>query len=512
MKGPVIVASALALALPSTAGAQTFSVTSNADSGPGTLRAAVAAAGNGDTIKIPAMTITLKTGELDVAAGVTVQGAGARATTVSGNNSSRVFYATGPGSTIEDLTVTQGNSGADDGGGIGAAAGGLTLERIAVLHSTTTSYGGGIALTGPQPSTIDQSLIAHNQAADGGGISTSGPTTISNTTVAGNSSTDAAGGVYVLGPSVTFDADTLSGNGAGGQGGNVRVFGSQSAQIRDTILAAGTAVVGGGDCYLGAAATLTSLGHNAEDVDSNPQSACQSSLTGPGDHTGLTLKLGPLQNNGGPTDTLLPALGSPVVDQGDGAHCLSTDQRGVARPQGVGCDIGAVERSTPTPGSAFATTVTRTSAVLRAAADTHGLSGTARFLYGPTPTFGGFSGVVTLAPLTTAQPVVVSLAGLAPSTTYYFELSLSTPDGTVTGTRVQFRTLGAAGCVVPKLTGKPLSQARKLLVRAHCALGEVKRPHRHTGKLAVLAQSARPGTRHKAGFKVSVTLGKRRRH
>ena len=53
-------------------------------------------------------------------------------------------------------------------------------------------------------------------------------------------------------------------------------------------------------------------------------------------------KLGPLANNGGPTDTLLPLAGSPAIDQG-GATCPATDQRGIVRPQGAACDIGAVE-------------------------------------------------------------------------------------------------------------------------------------------------------------------------
>lgn len=54
-------------------------------------------------------------------------------------------------------------------------------------------------------------------------------------------------------------------------------------------------------------------------------------------------KLGPLADNGGFAPTLLPGAGSAAVDAADAAFCAETDQRGVARPQGAGCDLGAVE-------------------------------------------------------------------------------------------------------------------------------------------------------------------------
>jgi hypothetical protein len=88
---------------------------------------------------------------------------------------------------------------------------------------------------------------------------------------------------------------------------------------------------------------VSSLGHNLADDDS-----C--GFTAPGDLVVANAMLGPLQDNGGPTEThdLLP--GSPAIDAGS-MDCPppATDQRGVARPQGAGCDIGAVE-FVPEPG------------------------------------------------------------------------------------------------------------------------------------------------------------------
>jgi hypothetical protein len=55
-------------------------------------------------------------------------------------------------------------------------------------------------------------------------------------------------------------------------------------------------------------------------------------------------RLGPLANNGGPTPTRAPLAGSPAIDTGPNGPCAtSADQRGVVRPQGQRCDIGAVE-------------------------------------------------------------------------------------------------------------------------------------------------------------------------
>jgi hypothetical protein len=66
-------------------------------------------------------------------------------------------------------------------------------------------------------------------------------------------------------------------------------------------------------------------------------------LTSPGDLPNRDPKLGALTANGGPTFTQAPRPGSPLIDHGTNAGCPTTDQRGVTRPQGPRCDIGAVE-------------------------------------------------------------------------------------------------------------------------------------------------------------------------
>ena len=73
-------------------------------------------------------------------------------------------------------------------------------------------------------------------------------------------------------------------------------------------------------------------------------------FTGQGNVAPSALALGPFQDNGGPTSTLLPGPASVAVDQVAGVSCggnFATDQRGIARPQGALCDIGAVEVEQP---------------------------------------------------------------------------------------------------------------------------------------------------------------------
>jgi hypothetical protein len=281
--------------------------------------------------------------------------------------------------------------------------------------------------------------------------------------------------------------------------------------MRNTILAGGIATYGG-DCYLSTGGTLTSLGHNAEDTDLTPDSDCQGGFNAT-DHTGLTLHLGPLQNNGGPTDTMLPAAVSPVINTGDPAACQADDQRGVVRPQAGGCDIGAAERSVTAIAGTFADGISTSGAALHASVNTAGLAGVARFAYGPTTAYGAFTAPVALAAVASAQAAGGQLAGLQPGTTYHFHLEVTTADGTFTGADAALTTASPGGganpkpsCHVPKLKGRTLKSARRALKKAHCALGKVHKPRHSHGRLVVRRQSPAAGKVRKNGTKVTVTL------
>ena len=115
----------------------TFTVTNLLDSGPDSLRAAVAAANanpGADTIDFATTgTIALTSGQLDITDSLTINGPGAGALTVSGNDVSRVFGIAGdPTVVIADLTVANGWTSGSPGGGISMAGGTLTLDHVTV--------------------------------------------------------------------------------------------------------------------------------------------------------------------------------------------------------------------------------------------------------------------------------------------------------------------------------------------------------------------------------------------
>lgn len=322
-----------------------------------------------DTINLPAGTYVLSiagadeeeaaTGDLDITDDLTINGAGAKTTIVDGGAIDRVLHIQPIRTafishtiTINDLTVTNGlaPAGLDFTAGYG---GGLwindneniTLNRLIIRDnhvSDATAGGGGIYLTGVGPAiTISRSTIKGNAAGtngSGGGLfvdTESDSITIVNSTITGNSAGGRGGGLNTLMGTLTLNNDTIAKNTAGTAGGGISND-SASLKMRNTLLAANTAGQSP-DCD----GTVTSQGHNLVTNASD----C-SGVTGPNDLIGNDPKLDPagLKNNGGPTTTIALLTGSAAVNAGNDATCRSHDQRGLLRPQGAHCDIGAYEK------------------------------------------------------------------------------------------------------------------------------------------------------------------------
>jgi hypothetical protein len=296
---------------------------------------------------------------------VTIRGAGAGATTIHQTTTGeRVLAVSNSTSVIRDLALT-GGSPTFAGGGVYADVSGansVLMERVLIADNEVfggagaSPYGGGVVKTGPGLLTIRSSTVSDNRVATidptvavtayGGGIAhLDGPLNVVNTTIVNNeaeglgpSAAAFGGGINVDGGATALSNVTLAGNtasGNSGNGGNLASNFSGHLNVENSIVAYGTALASGGGCHVSSGGTLTSSGRNIDTGSSCAFVAPHLSNTDP-----LLLPPG---SNGGPTPTLLPAAASPAINAAIGCPTPATDQRGVARPQGAACDIGAVE-------------------------------------------------------------------------------------------------------------------------------------------------------------------------
>jgi parallel beta-helix repeat protein len=245
------------------AAAATFTVTNLNDSGPGTLRQAIAdanAAAGADVVTFQAGltgTITLTTGQLYILDSLDVQGPGASVITVSGNNTSRVFYMYNSSTTIDvrlaGLTITEGND--TIGAGVVDFDQNLILDAVTITGNNASSDGAGLWADGfDMTLTIQDSTISGNIAGNnGGGIyveDTGGPMLIDNSVISGNESTNNGGGIYFYDPDddITIRDTTISGNTAGGSGGGLALYSFDNGilTIEGSTISGNTAATGGG--------------------------------------------------------------------------------------------------------------------------------------------------------------------------------------------------------------------------------------------------------------------------
>lgn len=216
----------------------------------------------------------------------------------------------------------------------------------------------------------------HPVGGIGGGILNDGVVTIKNSTISNNKTNFSAGGIYSLGTStLTVLNSTIANNSTGSQGGGMWV--AKGSVVNSTIVG-NTGSLGAGifkqPAFPGADQLLaitnsTISGNNIHNNGSGVSitnsivnnSSCTSSAVIDGGNnldsgntcnftnnalTNTNPLLGSLGDNGGPTQTMALLSGSPAINVGNATICSNIgnkDQRGVTRPQGAGCDIGAFE-------------------------------------------------------------------------------------------------------------------------------------------------------------------------
>lgn len=374
-------------------------VTTNLDSGPGSLRSALLGANSGASITFaPALfgdTIYLQS-ELQICSDVTILGSPTQSISISGEDNCRIMrimpghhveishlnlvhgnapsgedggaiivlgsvhlsnclladnFASDDGGALsltdsnaiailDSCTLFQ-NSCGDDGGAIRCFGGQLTLNSTSIEHSTSPSYGGGLSSNGIV--TISNSTFSNNHAdGHGGAIRNFAPGILncSNTTISENTCGIRGAGISSS-SSVSLNHCSITHNDAASLGGGVRVTGGTICEIHNSLISENT-------------------GSSSEDISAFGASFNSQGFNVIGDSTGsgwiavsgdqlgnstspLNANIGTLNNNSGATETISLLANSACVDMADSINTLPSDQRGYNRPSGNRSDIGAFE-------------------------------------------------------------------------------------------------------------------------------------------------------------------------
>jgi predicted outer membrane repeat protein len=273
---------------------------------------------------------------------VSIDGTG-HSITIDGNGAVEVLRVnTGATLQLQSITVANGLGPSC----VGIPCGGVyNLGTLAVISSTLSdnsgghygnpgNYGGGIYNNGTL--TVTNSTFSDNRSVSfGGGLFNTafGTLNMVNSTFSGNSADVSGGGIYNSGilnlTNSTFVSNTAT------TGGGILNYSTGMLNMINSIIAHTSGANGG--CY---SFGLTFGNHNLIE-EGFLQCGFPNGVNGNID--GVDPRLGLLTNNGGTTLTMLPLPGSPAINSGDNASCPAFDQRGVKRPQGGICDIGAVE-------------------------------------------------------------------------------------------------------------------------------------------------------------------------
>lgn len=307
------------------------------------------------------LTITNATFANDLRAG----GGGGAIRNQSGGSvsiSSSVFSSNGGAIQNAGMLAVSNTVFAGNYGGVGAAIdnynGTVTVTGTSFTNNSTPNYGGAIrnnygsfavtrsSFSGNGASqdsgairnepngvfAVANSTFSGNYAGTSGGaiLNLYGVLTVSNSTFSGNTAVTTGGAIHQQGSygMLTVAHSTFSENSAGTYGGAIYQRDSVPVTLQNSIVSGS---ISGGNC----SGLIVDGGGNLQ----YPGADCGSTIVS----SDPFLDPAGLHDNGGPTQTIALQSGSPAIDTAVTANCPATDQRGVTRPQGAGCDIGAFE-------------------------------------------------------------------------------------------------------------------------------------------------------------------------
>jgi len=379
---------ALAVATATPASATTFGPVDPTipDGNPNSLRDILEnQVNNGDTVTLQSGATYQLTDcsdvDIDINASVTINGNGATIKSTCTTNEGGVLD-TSDALTLNSTILTGGDALADDGGAITDDGGALVVNNSAIIGNHSNCDGGAIYHGATGPTTITNSTIANNTASGVGGgihVDTGASLVITNSTITQNTAPEGGGIDTTFGAKLVYTTlvdntqgavpglCSLSVQSSGPDAGkeHPRTHGSAvtpqqlagaNLNIEDpggALSSFGTVIAlphGGTNCAGNGTEPLTntsSAGYNYSD-----DASC--GFTGSTDkQNGSDPLLGALGANGGIGPTRVPQTGSPLIDVIPIASCgggnalagftVTTDERGITRPQGAGCEIGAVE-------------------------------------------------------------------------------------------------------------------------------------------------------------------------
>ncbi|MBI3672800.1 MAG: M10 family metallopeptidase C-terminal domain-containing protein, partial [Rhizobiales bacterium] len=248
-------------------------------------------------------TLALTMGQLYLTNDVTIEGDingdGLADITISGNRNDRILSITGEATdaTLSHLNLVDGLAASGNGGAIYAGyAASLTIIGSTIANSTAAGGGGGLYARGSRLMLVDSLFTGNASGGNGGAIYASQASVdLVNTTIHGNSAAYYGGGLSAAdGSSLRLSSSTIAGNHASA-GGGVDNFNATLILVNSVV-----------------------AGNAAGDVKGAVDSATASFV-------GSDPRLGQLLDNGGPTLTLSPLDGSPLIDKGSSADLLADD-------------------------------------------------------------------------------------------------------------------------------------------------------------------------------------------